>query len=180
MKRSIWIAGGVVLVVLLLAGAAFVGGRLLNRQEQASGGSGSRMMVRTDNGGTMSSFEIEPSDELPPSFPDAAGIFLRREDNSLIIGTGNVEMHASDDGEVGSSHSGPEVEVVVTHDTTIYCDETTLQFREASEDGKIQQVLGPGSIEEIGANNAISVWGEQRGDRLFAEVLVYTAPMVLD
>ncbi len=179
MRRSIWIAGGVVLVVLLLVGAAFVGGRLLNRQEQTSGGSGPRMMVRTGDGGTTSSFEIEPSDELPPSVPDAAGLFLRREDNSIFVGTGQIMM-VVENGEMDAEHDGPEVEVVVTHDTTVYCDETTLQFREASEDGKIQQVLGPGSLEEIGANNAISVWGERRGDRLFAEVLVYTAPMVLD
>ena len=179
MKRSIWIAIGVVVVVLLLAGAAFVGGRLLNRQGVLGRGSGPMMMIRSGEGGALQSVELELSDELPSPAPEAAGLFLRREDNSIFVGTGQIMMMV-ENGEMDASHDGPEVEVVVTHDTTVYCDETMLQYGEVSKDGKVQQVLKSGSIEEIDENSIISVWGEQRGDRLFAEVLVYTAPMVID
>jgi hypothetical protein len=137
------------------------------------------MMIRSGEGGTTQSVELELSDELPSSAPEAAGLFLRREDNSIFVGTGQIMMMV-ENGEMDASHDGPEVEVVVTHDTTVYCDETMLQYGEVSEDGKVQQVLKPGSFEEIDENSMISVWGEQRGDRLFADVLVYTAPLVID
>ncbi len=170
MKRSIWTVIGVV-SVLLLTGAAFVGGRMLNTQNQSDDEGNVFGSVTTRGFGGARSFDILAADEIPPSSPDASGILIQREDNSLIVGTGDVEIHV-DDGEIGSSHSGPEVEVVVTHDTAVYCDETDYTAS-AAKDGKIQQVLKPTSLEEIETNSTISAWGEKRGDRLFAEVLVY-------
>jgi hypothetical protein len=76
------------------------------------------------------------------------------------------------DGEVGAGHDGPVVEVVVTHDTLVYCDATRYVPEEAI-DGKIQQVLEPGSLDEIGAHSIISAWGQERGDRVLADVLIY-------
>ena len=38
----------------------------------------------------------------------------------------------------------------------------------------LQQAVKPaGSLEEIGENTELQVWGERRGDRVVAEVLVY-------
>lgn len=178
MKR-IGIIGGVAVLVLLLAGAAFVGGRMLSGQDLISGGGGGGpvMMLRSPDGG-LQSLEIQPAAELPPSSPDAAGLFLRREDNSVFVGTGEVRVLVVD-GQVSAESSGPEMEVVVTHETTVYRDETALQHTSGSAENKVQQVLAPGSLEEIGENCIISAWGEERGGRLFADVFVYTAPIVI-
>jgi hypothetical protein len=177
MKR-IGIIGGVAVLVLLLAGAAFVGGRMLSGQDLISGlGGGPVMMLRSPDGG-LQSVKIQPAAELPPSSPDVAGLFLRREDNSVFVGTGRVKILAVDD-QVSAESSGPEMEVVVTHETTVYRDETSLQHTGGSVEGKVQQVLAPGSLEEIGKNCIISAWGEERGGRLFADVFVYTAPLVI-
>jgi hypothetical protein len=38
----------------------------------------------------------------------------------------------------------------------------------------IQQQVEPGSLDEIGSNSMISAWGERRGDRVIATVLLYS------
>jgi hypothetical protein len=173
-RRSIWIAIGTVVVVLLLASAAFVGGQLLGDQSPVTGeGSGPRV-IRSGPGGTQS-LEIVPAEELPSEPTDIRGLYVRREDNSLFVGTGEIMLNIRD-GEVISDYDGPEVEVVVTHDTVVYRDKTPYGTGEA-EDGKIQQVVKPGSLEEIEKHSLISAWGQERGGRLFAEVLVYKIPL---
>jgi hypothetical protein len=174
MNRSILIAGSAAIVVLLLAGAAFVGGQLLGDRNQVTGeGSGPRV-IRGGPGGTQS-LEIVPAGDLPSAPADVRGLYVRREDNSLFVGTGEIMLNIRD-GEVISDYDGPEVEVVVTHDTAVFRDKTQYGTDEA-EDGKIQQVVKPGSVEEIGKPSLISVWGQERGSRLFAEVLVYKIPL---
>jgi hypothetical protein len=137
------------------------------------------MIVTNTDGGATQSFEIQPAAELPDSPPDAAGLFMRREDNSFFIGTGAITMIV-ENGEAAASTDGPEVEVVVTHDTTVYRDETMLQHTGGPPSGKVQQVLEIGSLEEISDNSVISAWGEERGGRVLADVLVYSAPMVVE
>ncbi len=174
MKRSIWMASGVILV-LLLAGAAFVGGRMLSGQSQVShGGSGSGSFMISGPGGTRS-FDIVPADELPSASPDVSGILVRSEDNSLIVGTGEVRIIMNEGGEIGASHDGPEVDVVVTHSTVVYCDTTEFEINQI-EDDKIQETVKPGSLDEVEKNYFVRAWGEERGDRLFADVLVYKKP----
>jgi hypothetical protein len=170
MKRLTWIVIGVV-SLLLLAGAVFVGGRMLNARNQTSSEGNAFGSMTTQGIGGARSFDILAADEIPASSPDANGVLMRREDKSLVVGTGDVEIHV-DGEEVGSSHSGPDVEVVVTHDTAIYCDKTEYTAI-AAEDGHIQQSLTHGSLEEIDRNTIISAWGDKHGDRLFAEVIVY-------
>jgi len=173
-RRPIWIAIGPVVVVLLLAGAAFVGGQLLGDQNQVTGEESGPRVIRSGPGGTQS-LEIVPAGDLPSAPADVKGLYVRREDNSLFVGTGEVMLNIRD-GEVISDYDGPEVEVVVTHDTVVYRDKTQYGTDEA-EDGKIQQVVKPGSLEEIEKHSLISVWGQERGSRLFAEVLVYKIPL---
>jgi hypothetical protein len=69
------------------------------------------------------------------------------------------------------------VEVVVTSQTKIYKDVTAKQFNGPPPEGqKVQQVLEPGSLEEIGQGSMITVWGRKTGDRFIADVLVYGLP----
>jgi hypothetical protein len=183
-KRSLLLIAGGVVLVLLLVGAAFVGGRLISGQGlplplQPSGA----QMITLGQGGknTTVSLDVDPAPELPASPPDVKGIFQRRADNSLFIGTGQVSVMAqkSQSGVISmtSHYDGPLVEVVITHDTTIYRDVTMKQFDNPPPAGKkLQQVLEPGSADEIGANSMVTVWGDRRGDRITARVLTYSLP----
>jgi hypothetical protein len=183
-KGRTWlIAGGVLVLVAVLAGAAFVGGRLLNAPTQVSSGGDGPMIVTSKGGGarTFSKLDMEPAKELPTTSPDVNGLYQRRADSSIFIGTGKIQVMAqvSQGGAVSmtSNYDGPVVEVVVTHDTTIYRDVTMKQFDGPPPDGqKLQQVVEPGSIDEIGENSTVVVWGDKRGERIVARVLMYSLP----
>lgn len=167
MKRSILIASGAVVLVLLLAGAAFVGGRLLSAQDQTGGNEEIVTTSGSGEGGKVISekLEFQEADELPDASSDFVGSFVRREDNSLFIS------------QFGAN--GLETEVVVTHDTPIYEDVTAKQFTDGMPSGPIQQVLSPVSLDEIGQGSIIRVWGEKRGDRVTAELIMYNVPVMI-
>lgn len=189
-----------VVVVVLLAGAAFVGGRLLGRAKEAAGPQG---MVLSDGsvavvqgnggapGGMMAvgggpggpqaiSVEIKPAPELPTRAPDVAGQLKRVEDNSLFVGTGDMGFMITMD-EAGNTNTempeskGPEVEVVVTRDTKIYRDVMQPPSLEAGGDipTEIQQEVTLITLNDIGEQGGISAWGEKRGDRIIAEIVLY-------
>ena len=187
MKRTVLIAGGLVLLVALLAGAAYVGTRMLTAPDEgasATGGTGRVMEIVSDDGSGPVSLRIiiEPSPELPDRPSEASGIFLRRQDDSIFVGTGSIELdvevESGSDPVISLSSDGPEIEVVVTHDTVIYSDETDIHGGEpgSRESGEktVQQVIKPAdSLDELGLNTELQVWGKRRGDRVVAEVLVY-------
>ncbi len=80
--------------------------------------------------------------------------------------------------QMSSSHTGPTVEVVVTPQTTVYRDVTMRQFNDHPASGsiKLQQVVEPSSLDEIGQDSFVTAWGKKTGDRIIADVLVYTLP----
>lgn len=172
------VLGGLVLV-LALAGAAFVAGRYITQKRPAGSSQGPMLqgMAGPGGGGRAFSVEIEPAKELPDSEPDVSGIFTRREDNSIFLGTGKATFAVTKDG-ASSSYDGPVVEVMVTNDTTVYRDDT-LGSGEPPTSGTVQQKVIPGSSDEIGENSMVTVWGKKSGDRVIAEVLVYSQPMVM-
>jgi hypothetical protein len=181
--RLPYIIGGIV-VVLLLAGAAFVGARLLNGQGlpfvSQGGGLGPSLSLGGP-GRKMVKLDIEPSKELPQTPADISGLFDHQQDNSIFVGTGKVTMAFKKDPsgkvETSSSHDGPTVEIVVTSQTKIYKDVTMRQFDGPPPEGqKIQQVLESGSLEDVGQSSMITVWGKKTGDRIIAEIFVYSPP----
>lgn len=182
MKKNILITGGIVLLVLLLAGAALIGGRLLNGQSLSAGGF--NLFPGSGNGRQevrMNLDDILPAEELPQTPADVRGLFDRRENNSIFVGTGQITLMVQSDqnGNVESSSNatGPTVELVVTNDTIVYHDTTLEQYNGQPPAGeKIQQVLEPGSLDDVGENSTITVWGKKTGDRVIADVLVYTTP----
>ncbi len=184
MKRSALLIAGGIALVLLLVSAAFVGGRLLSDQglPLPESLSGQRMITMGQGGKTVSTrLDIEPAKELPASPAVTKGIFQRRADSSIFIGTGQVSVMAQkkQGGAISmtSHYDGPLIEVVLTHDTTIYRDVTLKQFNGPPPEGrKLQQVLEPGSADEIGENSMLTVWGDRRGDRITATVLTYSLP----
>jgi hypothetical protein len=181
--RLPYIAGGIIVVLLLIA-AAFVGGRLLRGEGLSglrSGGSGGGPMLGGPGGNSPVSIDMIPAKELPQITADVSGLFDHRQDNSIFVGTGEVRMngHTDQSGNVqaSSSHSGPVVEVVVTTQTVIYRDVTMKQFNDPPTQGQnIQQVVEAGSLDEVGQNSMIMVWGRKTGDRFIADVLLYSLP----
>lgn len=88
-----------------------------------------------------------------------------------------VQKDQSGNVESSSNASGPVVEVVVTNQTTVYHDTTLEQYNGQPPAGeKIQQVLEPGSLDDIGQDSLVTVWGKKTGNRIIADVLVYTSP----
>jgi hypothetical protein len=117
--------------------------------------------------------DIQNAKEMPDVPADVAGLFVRREDNRLFVGTGNMSG-VKVNGRWEFDHDGPVVEVVTTHDTLIYRDDTLQQLGGVAPSGPIKQVLEPGSLDEIGKNSTVQAWGERRGERVIAEVIVFT------
>ncbi|MBN1876402.1 MAG: hypothetical protein JXA33_19415 [Anaerolineae bacterium] len=133
-----------------------------------------------DEVNTDTHIERTPAPDLPTRNPDINGAVTRIIDNSLFIGTDNVTFSITHDEQGASQHSinytGPEMEVLVTHNTTIYCDTNWQEiFTYSQEQGTLQQEIAPCTLADIEAQGGcLSVWGTQRGDRLIAEILLYT------
>jgi hypothetical protein len=187
MRRTLLLSAGVSVVLMLLVGAALVGARMLRSSGQApaAAGGGRVMEIMADDGSGPVPYRIRfaPAPELPDRPAEVGGIFLRRQDDSLFVGTGAIIADVEVNGDTGEeqfslSHDGPEVEVVVTHDTAIFHDVTEFSPvdlpQDESGESVVQQRVKPvDSLEAVGANTELQVWGERRGDRVVAQVLVY-------
>jgi len=169
MKRAIWITSCAA-ILLLLAGAAFAGARQLS-------GAGGDIFVPESSVGILEkiaiSVETVPAAEMPDLPADVAGVFVRREDSNLFLGTGNTSGLMTG-GAWELHHNGPTVEVVTNDGTRIFQDHTLLQLGGAAPSGPVKQILRLGDLHEIGPNSTVSTWGEKRGDRFVAEIIIYT------
>ncbi len=175
MKQRFIRVAGVIGLTALLATAAFLAGRLMT--QRAKGDIGSSVVVLGGPAGAMAGrsmkVDIAPASELPATPPDAAGVFVRREDRSIYIGTGNHGVAGGGGVPTKLMYDGPVLEVVCTPDTQVYKDVT--EFPESlSSDTRLQQVVEAGSLSEIDEQTSLRVWGERKGDRIVAQVLLYT------
>ena len=181
-KRTIVIMG---ILVLVVGAAAFVGGRMLNNQVNplglfGLGGKGRMMSVMVN---------VIPAEELPKTQPDAIGPFVERKDKTIFIqsvslkaGGGGVVV-AKGGGEVvagspSDNNSGPKVEVLITNETTIYRD--TTQPGEPPSSGEsqtIQQTVEESTLDDLSSQSMVTVWGRKSGDRIIADVLLYSNPV---
>ena len=169
-------------VLVLLGAGAFTAVRLLTAQEDPDLPAGAQVFedVYDDGSGNPVTVQtvILPAPELPTDEFATGGVFLRQEDNSYYVGTGSTSVNIQiENGEpsVAVDHSGPEVEVVVTQDTIFYEDITEVSF-EASESKEqtLQQVVR--QVEQptdLLGGASITAWGERRGDRVVATVIVF-------
>ena len=191
MKRKQWIIvllGGVAVVALLAAGAYTAVRLLADEDAPARTGGPARVMEEVmDNGNGPVSVRTTflPAAELPDEAPAATGIVVSRQDNSVIVGTGNVDVmvQAEIDPETGEESrtvvprtSGPEVEIVIGPDTVLYRDVTDFSADAPTESGEreVQQVVRPAnSADAIEPQMEVQVWGERRGDRIDASVVVF-------
>jgi hypothetical protein len=173
-------------VIILLAAAAFMAVRYFMQPRNVVVGSdsgGPMLSMQGPGGGEAQTFKLDlkPAEELPTRQPDERGLFVERKDNSIFIGTGRVTLIAtSKDGEqpkVDSNFSGPKVEVVISADTVIYKDTTKLD--EENPGAEVQQTVELSSIDEITQQSSITVWGRKAGDRVIADVVVFSTPFMI-
>lgn len=145
---------------LVISAAAFIGGRFLNQ--------------RINSSGTIS-VNIIPAVELPTTSPEVTGPFIERRDNTLIIETkslsaGNAVVPAAGTRNQG----GPQVEVVITSETVIYRETTQLGEPLSGGNQSIQQTVETATLDNLDPRSMVMVWGRKSGDRIIAEVLMYS------
>jgi len=181
-KKLIFIMG---ILVLLVGAAAFVGGRMLNNNVNplglfGLGGKGNVMMV---------SINVIPAEELPKTPPEIMGLFVERKDKTIFIqsfsldagGKGMVVAKGGGEAVAGSpvdTDSGPKVEVVITNETIIYRETTELGKPTSGETQTVQQTVEESTLDELNSDSMITVWGRKSGDRIIAEVLFYSNPVM--
>jgi len=178
-KKGAPVRVGIVLLVLILGGAAFVGGQLLH-------GSPGKFQLPFNfplGAGKHQGLQLQvlAAPEIPTSAPAAVGTFIQRQNTSIFIGNGKPVHFSSRGGSMTASSSyASEIEVVIAHDTKIYRDVTGGQFTSPPQNGqRVQQVVQLSQIDQIGEGSTLQVWGEQKGDRIVAGVVLYTIPSFL-
>ena len=164
------------LLCCLLAAVTAVGSNMLKNQHVDALDS---KTVTSSNGETVSGQSISvdtiPAAQMPVTDPDVAGLFVNREDNRVFVGTGMMSGVRTADGRWKTQHDGPVTEVIVTRGTEIYRDGTLVALNGEAPAGQVTQILESISLDEVsGVNTSIAAWGERRGDRLFATVLIFT------
>jgi len=182
---------GVGILILLVGAAAFIGCRLLN---QGVGPMGLGMPL--GGGGEMMSIAIQitPAPELPTTQPELIGSFVERKDKTIYIqsvsmeaGKGGVVVVQSSSGgdgvEVSGSpleNSGPKVEVVINNETTIYLESTQPPSAPptSGETQVLQQTVEEGSLDDLTSQSFVTVWGRKSGDRIIAEVIFISNPIM--
>ncbi len=167
MKRKILIGIGSGLGVVLLAIAAFMAVRLLNASASTSGPGippgGSR---GPGKGATVFMLRLTPAPELPVTHADLEGDVTNIQDNSIYVSNRPNN----------SVPAGPVTEVVVSQKTKIYRD-ITLDTVPTPQSGTTtnlgaQQVIEPADVSSISTDSHVQVWGQMRGNRLNAEVVL--------
>jgi hypothetical protein len=188
-RRGVLLAAGGVGLLAVLGGAAYVAGGLLNAPKPAAEGGGGIEIVGGPGGGqrkTLPLPKIKNAPEIPATEPDAMGLYLRRQDNSIFIGTGQIEITVQRDPsgktQGKGKHTGPEVEVVINRDTSLYRDKTPITMEAAEQGKEIQQVVEliaslDDLVDKLSDTDSLMVWGARNGDRIIAKTVVHRPPM---
>jgi hypothetical protein len=154
----------IMIVLVLLAGAAaFIGARLNHPADLARLGAPFEGDFRS---------MIVPAPELPTTLPDVTGAFVERQDNTLTIETKSLQTSAIVSTSSGNakSQTGPLVEVVATGETIIYRETTQPDQPLSAENQTVEQA----TLDDLDSQSMLMVWGRRSGDRIIAEVLMYS------
>jgi len=184
-KKTILVMG---ILVLVVGAAAFVGGRMLNSSVGPLG------LFGLGGKGDVMSFAINviPAEELPNTPPEIMGLFVERKDKTIVIqslslkgGAGGVVVEKGGGeaiaGTRADTDSGPKVEVVITNETIIYRETTHLDGPPNVKSGEtetIQQTVEESTLDKLTSESMVTVWGRKSGDRIIAEVLFYSNPVM--
>lgn len=135
---------------------------------------------------------LKPAPGLPEKEPDVRGLYVRRDDNTLFVGTGNVRLGVEIDSNVNNGqprvkadYDGPVKEILIGRDTVFYRDITPANVEAMKKGEEIQQQVEPVAtseelLKDISTNDTLSAWGTMRGERLAVTVLVVARPALPD
>ena len=185
-KKTILVFG---ILIVIVGAAAFIGGRMLNGNLGPLG-----LRIPMGGGGDVVTVSIQmtPAPELPTSKPEVVGLFAERMDKTIVIqsvpmdagqGGGFVVVSGGEGEAVAGSpldNGGPKVEVVVNNATRIYI-ETTQPLNVPPTSGEpqvLQQTVDEGSLDDLTSQSFVNVWGRKSGDRIIAEVLLISNPVI--
>jgi hypothetical protein len=167
---------GLGITILLVGAAAFIGGRMLNSEVRPAGLGGAnsgRVSISLD--------DSTPAPELPTTAPEITGLFVERKDNTVIVqavsfdeGVGGILENSPMD-----ANRGPQVEIVITGQTTVYRETTEFTRPVAGEEFSVQQTVEESKLDDLNSQCMVTVWGRKNGDRVIAEVLLYMNPLMI-
>jgi hypothetical protein len=153
--------------------------RLLHAKATASSGGMVGGTISNGKGGSKTTVQIQMdrAADLPQGKADISGSVTEVKDNSLIVQPGS-KMGGSAD-----ANNGPATEVVITKDTKIWrdvsFDNVPKPSAGSSQGMHIQQKVEAANLAQITANSMVIVWGQRRGDRVIADVVVSMGPAVI-
>ena len=168
MKRNIRTIGAIIALALLLVGAAFVGGQLIQAQQRAQ--------ANNNQNGPLKLVTLAP--EMPTTAADGRGEVTNRDGNSIIICESHGSRPISKVGGLNDESCDSVVEVVITHETVLFRDVTDRQYGNETQSapGEAQvfnQVVEPGTQDDLGVGAQVMVWGPKSGNRITADTLLY-------
>lgn len=172
----------IALAFVVVAAAAFVGGRMLTNQAGSLGlipaGPDGRISVR---------IQRTPAPELPAATPELTGLFISRENNTILLQSMNgmkVKVVKQNDevsvSPADGSDEGPKVEVVITGQTKIWRDTTQISGPPGSGEVGVQQTVEDGTLDDLNQQSMLMVWGRKNGDRIIADAISYSNPVIFD
>lgn len=171
-------------IVIVLAAAAFMAVRYFVQPKNMARGEGGANIISVEGpDGQAQTFalDIAPAVELPPTQPTEIGMFVERKDNSIYIGTGEIDLRVEaapgEEPQVDSNFTGPKVEVVISSETVIYKDTTELDPEDPG--AEVQQTVELSTIDDITQQSSIMVWGRKAGDRIIADVIMFSTPFMI-
>jgi hypothetical protein len=155
------------ILILLIGASAFIGGKLLNREFDPGA-------LGAPFAGDFRSMIIPPP-QLPTTLPEVTGVFVELQDNTIIVETKPLETGGvSVSSENAKSQTGPLVDVLVTRETIIYRETTQPSEPLSAENQTIRQTVEQATLDDLDSQSMIIVWGRRSGDRIVAEVLMYS------
>jgi hypothetical protein len=169
-NKRLYVTLGV--VILFVGTAAFLAGRMFHREANPV----SLDSPLREGQFSISSNDITPAPELPTTDPEVIGLFIDSKDNTIIVrapsfdpGMGGIVEDSSVD-----VHSAPKVEVIITGETIIYRETTEISEPLSIENETINQTVEESTLDGLNPPTIITVWGRRSGDRIIAEILLYS------
>jgi hypothetical protein len=157
------------ILTLFVAVAAFLAGKMFTREIRPSIADESLANGRFS---FSSSNNITPAAELPTTPPEISGLYVEHQDHTMMIHT--VSFDPGIGGILGDSvdvNSAPKVEIILTGKTTIYRNTTEMS---PSSSHAINQTVEASTPNELIPPTMITVWGRKSGDRIIADVLLFS------
>ena len=168
-RKGVWILAALAGIFLLAAGA-FIAVRLLNANPPQGTNLISALSAAPGSkkpGGL--SYEVTPAAGLPAGQPDFMAKVSDIKDNSVYI-TSDAKLQQG---------AGTVYELVIVQETKIYRDTTGENPPPPVSATSVQQTVVQVDVSQIVQGDQLAVWGQPRGTRWIASVVLIYGPAVV-